>query len=110
MDIIVGIVGASAGYVYGFLLATIICRLLMRNNKTIPMMIAASFIFTIITYVCGVYWLHHTLNPLYGTPMFGGPNSAFALGCWPFLIGDLLKTITAIAVAYALNVRAKIEN
>lgn len=93
------IVGASAGYVYGFLIATVICKLVMRENKTIPMLILGSVIFTVITYVCGVYWLHHTLNPIYGTPYFGGPNSAFALGCWPFLVGDVLKSALGIGVA-----------
>lgn len=104
------IVGASAGYVYGFLLATIVCRLIMRNNKSIPMMIVASFVFTIITYVCGIYWLHHTLNPMYGTPYFGGPNSAFALGCWPFLIGDILKSITAITVTRTFMNRIQFDH
>ncbi len=101
------IVGSSAGYVYGFLLATIVCKLVMKESKTIPMLIIGSIIFTVLTYVCGVFWLQHVLHPLYGTPYFGGPNSAFALGAWPFLIGDLLKAITAIAVAYALNARTK---
>ncbi len=91
--------GASIGYVYGFLLAAIICKLVIRNKTTILAMTISTLIFTIVTYVCGVFWLQHSLHPLYGTPFFGGPNSAFALGCWPFLIGDLLKSALGIGIA-----------
>ena len=95
----IGCILAMKRYVYGFLLAAIICKLVIRNKTTILAMTISTLIFTIVTYVCGVFWLQHSLHPLYGTPFFGGPNSAFALGCWPFLIGDLLKSALGIGIA-----------
>lgn len=104
------ITGASAGYVYGFLLGAIACKFFMRNNKSLPTMIGATFIVTLLTYICGIYWLHHVLNQFSPTPYFGGPKSAFALGCWPFLIGDILKSIVGITVAFAITTRSKAVN
>lgn len=91
--------GPTIGYIYGFLLASIICKLVIGERKTIGWMTLSAFITTLVIYICGVYWLHHVLNPIYGTPYFGGPNSAFALGCWPFLIGDLIKAMLGIGIS-----------
>lgn len=82
-----GYVGASFGYVVGFVFcATLSGRLAERGAdrtvwKSIPAMIAGEA----AMYVVGVGWLAVSLHV--------GPAEAIALGFTPFLVGDAVKAL-----------------
>lgn len=82
------VVGATGGYLIGFILAAYVIGLLAergleRNVRTslIPFLVG-----TAIIYVCGVAWLAIVLGSL---------SKAIAAGMLPFLIGDAIKLIAA---------------
>jgi len=82
------IIGATGGYLIGFLLAAYVIGLLAergleRNVRTslVPFLIG-----TLVIYLCGVAWLAVVLGSL---------GNAVAAGLVPFLIGDAIKLIAA---------------
>jgi biotin transport system substrate-specific component len=82
------IIGATGGYLIGFIVAAYIIGLLAergleRNTRTsfIPFLAG-----TVVVYVCGVIWLAVVL---------GSFSKAITLGLVPFLIGDVIKLIAA---------------
>lgn len=80
-----GYVGASFGYIVGFLLCAILCGYLAERGtdrsilKSVPAMIAGE----IVMYAVGVLWL--------GLSMHVGASEAIALGLTPFIAGDVIK-------------------
>lgn len=84
-----GYVGASFGYVVGFLLCAAACGWLAERGadrsllKSVPAMVAGE----IVMYAVGVTWLAVTLHV--------GAGKAIALGLTPFLAGDALKAALA---------------
>lgn len=82
------LIGATGGYLIGFILATYVIgflaeRGLERNVRTsiIPFLVG-----TVIIYVCGIAWL---------TAVLGSFSQALVAGLLPFLIGDAMKLIAA---------------
>ncbi|MBI5838665.1 MAG: biotin transporter BioY [Chloroflexi bacterium] len=82
------VIGATGGYLIGFVIAAYIIGLLAergleRNMQTsfIPFLVG-----TVIIYACGVSWLAIVL---------GSFSKAFAAGFIPFVIGDAIKLIAA---------------
>jgi biotin transport system substrate-specific component len=82
------LVGATGGYLIGFVISAYIIGLLAeqgleRNMRTsiIPFLVG-----TIIIYVCGVAWLAVVL---------GSFTDALTAGLLPFLIGDTIKLFAA---------------
>ena len=85
------ITGATGGYLIGFIAAAYVVghlaeRGLERNARTsfIPFLVG-----TTIIYACGVSWL---------AIVSGDFSKTFALGFFPFLIGDVIKLIAAALV------------
>jgi biotin transport system substrate-specific component len=84
-----GYVGASFGYIIGFVLCAAVCgRLAERGadrtvRKALPAMAAGE----IVMYAVGVTWLALDLHV--------GPAKAIALGLTPFLVGDAIKVALA---------------
>ena len=84
-----GYVGASFGYVVGFVLCAALCGYLAERGadrslwKSIPVMVAGE----IVMYATGVVWLALSLH-------IGGAK-AIALGFTPFVIGDAIKAAIA---------------
>jgi biotin transport system substrate-specific component len=80
--------GATAGYLVGFVVATIAVgwlaeRGLERNVRTSVLPFLAG---TVIIYACGVAWL---------SVLLGSFTKAIALGIVPFIAGDAVKLIAA---------------
>jgi biotin transport system substrate-specific component len=84
-----GYVGASFGYVLGFVLAAALCGFLAERGadrsilKSVPAMVAGE----VVMYAVGVTWLAFSLHV--------GPGKAISLGLTPFLIGDAIKAALA---------------
>jgi biotin transport system substrate-specific component len=87
-----GYVGASFGYVVGFVLSAALCGFLAERGadrslvKSIPAMVAGE----VVMYAVGVIWL--------GISLHVGPTRAVALGLTPFLAGDAVKAGIAAAL------------
>ena len=87
-----GYVGASFGYVVGFVLSAALCGFLAERGadrslvKSIPAMVAGE----VVMYAVGVIWL--------GISLHVGPTRAVALGLTPFLAGDAVKAVIAAAL------------
>lgn len=84
-----GYVGASFGYVVGFVLCAALCGFLAERGadrsllKSVPAMIAGE----VVMYGVGVLWLAVSLHV--------GAGKAIALGLTPFLAGDAIKAALA---------------
>jgi len=84
-----GYVGASFGYIIGFVLCAGLCGYLAERGadrtilKSVPAMLAGE----VVMYGVGVLWLAFDLHV--------GAGKALALGLTPFLIGDAIKAALA---------------
>jgi len=84
-----GYVGASFGYVLGFVLCAAICGYLAEKgaDRTILKSIPAMVVGEIVLYAVGVTWL--------GVVLHVDPAKAISLGFTPFVIGDSIKAAIA---------------
>lgn len=84
-----GYVGASFGYIVGFVLCAALCGYLAERGadrtlwKSVPVMIAGE----LVMYGIGVTWLALSLHV--------GAGKAISLGFTPFLVGDSIKAALA---------------
>ena len=87
-----GYVGASFGYIVGFVLCAALCGFLAERGadrsllSSVPAMIAGE----VVLYAVGVSWL--------GVSLHVGPQEAIRLGLRPFVIGDAVKAVIAAAL------------
>lgn len=91
--------GATAGYLFGFILAPLAVGLINKINKTgTETYFGTLLLSNLFVYIPGVIVLANIIN----VPVFAGgsayESSAFALGVVPFLLGDLIKTVAANAI------------
>ena len=84
-----GYVGASFGYVVGFVLCAGVCGYLAerRADRSIAKSIPAMAVGEVVIYLCGVTWLALSLHL--------GIARALALGFVPFVVGDAIKAAMA---------------
>ncbi len=82
------LVGATAGYLIGFVSASYISGLLAERGleRSVKTSLIPFFIGTAIIYLFGVSWL---------AVMMGNISKAIAAGLLPFLIGDAIKLVGA---------------
>jgi biotin transport system substrate-specific component len=88
-----GYVGASFGYIVGFVLSAALCGFLAehRADRSILKSVPAMFAGEVMMYSVGVAWLAVDLHV--------GASKAIALGLTPFLAGDAIKAaIAALAL------------
>ncbi len=84
-----GYVGASFGYLIGFVLCSLLCGALAERGadrsvlKSVPAMLAGE----IVMYGAGVIWLAVDLHV--------GAARAISLGLTPFIVGDAIKAAIA---------------
>jgi biotin transport system substrate-specific component len=80
---------ASGGYIWGFLVAGLLCGWLANRgwDRTIRSSISVMLLGTVVIYGFGVAWLSAAID----VPLV----EAFELGLYPFVIGDLLKLMLA---------------
>ena len=81
------LMGPTAGYLFGFLLAAIAMGYLAERGmgRTVLSTIAAMVIGNCVVYLCGALWLAN----------FVGLGQAIVMGVLPFLYGDALKLVVA---------------
>ncbi len=97
--------GPTGGFLAGFLLVVLIASLgyhrrfpttkkgrVLRLIKISVVTIIAAF----SIYIPGLFWLKKTLS----LPSW---SEAFALGFYPFIIGDLIKIILAVSLAFVFQ-------
>ena len=79
--------GPTAGYLFGFLLAAIAMGYVAERGmgRTVASTIAAMVIGNCVVYLCGALWLAN----------FIGFGQAIVMGVLPFLYGDALKLVVA---------------
>jgi biotin transport system substrate-specific component len=84
-----GYVGASFGYILGFILCAGVCGFLAEKgaDRTVLKSVPAMVIGELAMYTAGVVWL--------GVCLHVGIAKAIALGFTPFLIGDSIKAAIA---------------
>lgn len=86
--------GATGGYLIGAIAAAALMGFVAERGgdrriaTSVGAMLAAN---AVLIYVPGTLWLARVVD----APVFGGADSAFALGVAPFIVGDLLKLILA---------------
>ena len=80
---------ATGGYLWGFVLASGLVGWLSRRgwDRAMRTSISAMFLGSVALYAVGLPWLHHLLK--------GSWQDTFALGLYPFVIGDALKLLAA---------------
>jgi biotin transport system substrate-specific component len=87
-----GYVGASFGYIVGFVLAAALCGFLAERSadRSLLRSVPAMALGEVVMYAVGVVWL--------GVNLHVGPGQAIALGLTPFLAGDGIKAAIAAAL------------
>lgn len=88
--------GPTGGYLIGFIFLVIISGWFIEKfpNK-IPMYIIGMLLGNIVTYLFGTIWLANLTGNTF--------KQALAIGVLPFLLGDLLKIITAVLIGTVLR-------
>jgi biotin transport system substrate-specific component len=83
--------GTTGGYLVGFLVAALAVGYLARLgwDRSYPLMAAAMLVGNLIIYLFGLLWLSRFAPDLATTLQWG---------LWPFLVGDLLKLLLAVAL------------
>lgn len=84
-----GYVGASFGYILGFILCAMVCGFLSERHadRRLPQSAGAMLVGEIAIYAVGVTWL--------GIYLHTSLSKAVSLGLTPFVWGDLLKAAIA---------------
>jgi biotin transport system substrate-specific component len=82
-------VGASGGYLFGFVVAAIVVGYLAERgwDRNLRSSIGAMLIGEVIVYAFGLPWLAASLHI--------SANTAYTYGLYPFIIGDLIKMAIA---------------
>ncbi|MCK5097482.1 MAG: biotin transporter BioY [Desulfobacteraceae bacterium] len=93
----IGIIfGPTGGYLLGYLPAVFITGLISKKwDQKIIAIVFAMVAGSIIVYAAGVPWLKVVTGMAW--------SKAFALGMYPFIIGDILKIIAATFIAKAIR-------
>ena len=82
------VLGATGGYLIGFVVAAYVIGLLAERGleRSVRTSLVPFLVGTIIIYACGVAWL---------TVLLGSFSKALAAGLIPFLVGDAIKLVAA---------------
>jgi biotin transport system substrate-specific component len=80
---------ASAGYLWGFLLAAALVGWLARLgwDRSFRSSVSAMFFGELVIYACGIPWLMHVLGV--------DVQTALTFGLYPFVVGDTIKLLLA---------------
>ena len=86
---VLGAAFASAGYLWGFLLAAALVGWLAQQgwDRSFRSSVSAMFFGELVIYACGIPWLMHALGV--------DVQTALTFGLYPFVIGDTIKLLIA---------------
>ena len=86
---VLGAAFASAGYLWGFLLAAVLVGWLARLgwDRSFRSSVSAMFFGELVIYACGIPWLMHALGV--------DVQTALTYGLYPFVVGDTIKLLIA---------------
>jgi biotin transport system substrate-specific component len=86
---VIGLGFASAGYLWGFLLAAALVGWLARQgwDRSFRSSVSAMFFGELVIYACGIPWLMHVLGV--------DVRTALTYGLYPFVVGDTIKLLIA---------------
>jgi len=86
---VLGLGFASAGYLWGFLLAATLVGWLARQgwDRSFRSSVSAMFFGELVIYACGIPWLVHVLGI--------DVQTALTYGLYPFVVGDTIKLLIA---------------
>lgn len=91
--------GYTAGYILSWPFAALLigfCAERIGSKYTFVKLLAVNFVFgSLLVYPAGVWWLAHSTG-------IGSLGQALTAGMWPFLPGDLLKSVLCAAVVTAV--------
>ena len=94
--------GPTGGYLIGYLPMVLIIGLIVeKTDNRMIYDILAMILGTIILYACGVTWLKIVTGMAW--------SKAFAVGMYPFLIGDAVKIAVAAPLARSLRPLIKLS-
>jgi biotin transport system substrate-specific component len=90
------LIGPTGGYLLGYLPAVFLMGMISEKEENrIVRDVAAAVCGTLVVYACGVTWLRILTGMTWA--------KAFAVGMFPFLLGDALKIAAAVPVAKTLR-------
>ncbi len=99
------LVGPTGGYIIGFVLAALFLGYFtdkyVRVRGFFSMLGMMLFASLVIIYVPGLIWLGIWLNLVSDTPTTA--TAVISMGAAPFIVGDILKSITAAAIARVIT-------
>ena len=94
--------GPTGGFLIGYLAAAVTAGLISSLGRdSVPVLLAAAAAGALVIYLIGVPWLMWRLSAVSGNAV--SLSKGLAVGALPFLPGDLLKIIAAVAIARSLN-------
>jgi len=90
------IFGSTGGYILGFMLCAYVSGLLKERGalKKFGLSTFALFVASFFIFVPGVIWLKAMLGISW--------SAALAMGLYPFIVGDILKTLASSSVIWTL--------
>ncbi len=91
------LVGPTAGFLWGFVLAAYIVGLMVKNHSTLRVNILAMLAGLIVIYIPGMF----VLKLVAGLSIY----KAFLVGVLPFIPGDIVKIVVAGILARQLEKR-----
>ncbi|HIW21271.1 MAG TPA: biotin transporter BioY [Candidatus Dorea intestinavium] len=90
--------GPTGGYLIGFLFMTMIAGIFVKNfRKNLPLLIVGMVLANLVNYIFGTLWLSLQLNLNF--------IAGLSIGVFPYLLGDLIKTILAMIMGPLLAKR-----
>jgi biotin transport system substrate-specific component len=86
---VLGLGFASAGYLWGFVVAAALVGWLARLgwDRSLRSSVSAMFFGELVIYACGIPWLMHVLGV--------DVQTALTYGLYPFVVGDTIKLLIA---------------
>jgi biotin transport system substrate-specific component len=89
---VLGLLSATGGYLWGFLLAAVLVGWLANRgwDRSWRSALGAMFLGELVIYAVGIPWLMHAVDV--------GALKAFELGLYPFVIGDTIKLLLAAGI------------
>ena len=93
---VAALVGPTGGYLFGYLVAAFVTGVISERGKSRPVYDALGLAAgAVVIYIVGLPWLKLTLHLSW--------TKALAVGVLPFLIGDALKVVAAVAIVRVLQ-------